>query len=222
MCYFGQYEHDRLFVASHPFHVAMDRVRWIRPFLPSVTAFFHLHNSCWLGRFWRVIPIEKALRGKTTESFIFGVCISYLRKEGGDYLDMRSGLLAFGVILLVVGGLLYMMGYNGVQEYQTTLGQIGRFLSQSRQQEYQIYMLMETVGGILVLIGFVLSIAGAIAGGTAISGKTSGRRLERKVVAKRGAKTVDCPICGCSLDITTRGKGICPDCKNVIEIFFEG
>ena len=77
---------------------------------------------------------------------------------------MRSGLLAFGIVLLVVGGLLFMMGYNGVQDYQSTLGQIGRAFSHSVQQEYQMYMLMETGGGIVALVGFVLSIAGAVAG----------------------------------------------------------
>jgi len=57
-----------------------------------------------------------------------------------------------------------MMGYSGVQEYQTTLGQIGRAFSHSAQQEYQMYMLMETGGGIIALVGFVLSIAGAVTG----------------------------------------------------------
>ena len=76
---------------------------------------------------------------------------------------MRSGLLAFGIVLLVAGGLLFMMGYNGVQDYQTFLGQIGRAFSQSAQEKYQMYILMETGGGILALIGFVLSIAGAVA-----------------------------------------------------------
>lgn len=56
-----------------------------------------------------------------------------------------------------------MVGYSGVQEYQTTLGQINRALSHSAQHEYQMYMLMETGGGIVALIGFVLSIAGAVA-----------------------------------------------------------
>jgi len=77
---------------------------------------------------------------------------------------MRSGLLVFGIVLLVAGGLLFMLGYSGVQEYQTTLGQIGRAFSHSAQQEYQMYTLMETGGGIVALIGFVLSIAGAVAG----------------------------------------------------------
>ena len=77
---------------------------------------------------------------------------------------MRSGLLAFGLVLLVAGGLLFMVGYNGVQEYQTTLGQIGRAFSHGAQQEYQMFLLLETGGGIVALIGFVLSIAGAVAG----------------------------------------------------------
>jgi len=135
---------------------------------------------------------------------------------------MRGGLLAVGIVLFVVGGLFFMVGYSGVQEYQTSLGQIGRALSQSAQQEYQMYTLMEIGGGLVAIIGFVISLAGAVSGEKVSSGRVkSGERVKRKVVAKRGAETVLCPICGCSLDITTQTEGICPDCKNVIAIFWD-
>lgn len=75
---------------------------------------------------------------------------------------MRSGLLAFGIILLIVGVLFLMVGYNAVQDHQSTLGQIGRVFSESRRQEYQTYMIMEMGGAILAVVGFVLSISGAV------------------------------------------------------------
>jgi len=46
--------------------------------------------------------------------------------------------------------------------------------------------------------------------------------VKRKVITKRGAKTVSYPICGCALDIQQRTKGVCPECKSSIEIAYEG
>jgi hypothetical protein len=136
---------------------------------------------------------------------------------------MRSGLLAVGILLFVFGGLIYMVGSNGVSEYQTSLGQVNRYLSQSAQQDYQRYMLMETGGGLFAIVGLIISLAGIVSSEKGSSGRVnSGERVKRKVLAKKGAKTVTCPICGCSLDIATKTEGICPDCKNIIEILYEG
>lgn len=131
---------------------------------------------------------------------------------------MRSGLLSLGIILIILGGIIYSIGNSGAQEYRTSLGQIGRALSSNAEQQYQTYSAMESFGGIAVLIGFALTIVGAVSSG---SEKSSGR-IKRKVIVKKGAKTANCPVCGCVLDVSDKSEGTCPDCKNPIEIFFEG
>ncbi len=133
---------------------------------------------------------------------------------------MRSGLLAFGIILILAGGIIYSIGNSNAQEYRSTLGQIGRAFSSSAQQQYQVYSAMESFGGIAVLIGFALTIVGAVSSG---GEKSSGSgRIKRKVIIKRGSKTAKCPLCGCLLDVSDKSEGTCPDCKNPVEIFYEG
>ncbi len=133
---------------------------------------------------------------------------------------MRSGLITFGIAFIIIGGIIYSIGNSGAQEYRTSLGQIGRALSSTAQQQYQTYSAMESFGGIVVLIGFVLTIVGAVSSGGEKSGGSG--RIKRKVIAKRGLKTAKCPVCGCVLDVSDKSEGTCPDCKNPIEIFFEG
>lgn len=130
---------------------------------------------------------------------------------------MRSGLLSFGIALIIIGGIIYSIGNSNAQEYRTSLGQIARGLSSDAQQQYQIYSSMESFGGIMVLVGIVLSISGAVS-----SGEKSSGRIKRKIIVKRGAKTAKCPVCGCLLDVSDKSDGTCPDCKNPVEIFYEG
>jgi parallel beta-helix repeat protein len=66
------------------------------PFLPSVTASFHLHTWCPIGLLWRVIPIELELSVHKTErvympvpTFILGV-------------HMSKGVKAWGLLLVLV------------------------------------------------------------------------------------------------------------------------
>ncbi len=131
---------------------------------------------------------------------------------------MRSGLLAFGIGLIIIGGIIYSIGNSGAQEYRTSLGQIGRALSSSAQQQYQTYSAMESFGGIAILIGFALTIIGAVSS----EKPSSTGRIKRKVIVKRGSKTAKCPLCGCLLDVSDKSEGTCPDCKNPVEIFYEG
>ena len=76
---------------------------------------------------------------------------------------MRGGVLAVGVILLIVGFFIFWNGYTVTQEYQTSLGQLGRFFSSEAQEQYSQGQLFTMIGGILALIGFITSIYGAAA-----------------------------------------------------------
>lgn len=133
---------------------------------------------------------------------------------------MKSGFVTLGIALIIIGGIIYSMGNSGAQEYRTSLGQFARGLSSDAQQQYQKYSTMESFGGIMVLIGFVLSVVGAVSSDS--SGEKSSGRVKRKIIVKRGSKTAQCPTCGCILDVSDKSEGTCPDCKNPVEIFYEG
>ena len=84
-------------------------------------------------------------------------------------------MLAFGIILLIIGVLFFMTGYNAVEERRGILSQIGRGFSERERQEYQTNKVMETGGAIVALVGLVLSIAGAVGVEKPVE------KLERKV-----------------------------------------
>ncbi len=130
---------------------------------------------------------------------------------------MRAGLIAQGAVLPIIGWFVFMIGYNNVQDYQTTLGVIGRYLSSEAQQKYQMYQLMEAGGGILALVGLVLVAAGLVG-----HEKHTSKTVKRRVIARGGQRAVRCPVCGCALDITTQSEGKCPECKTPIEVVYEG
>ncbi len=77
---------------------------------------------------------------------------------------MRKNLFVIGIVLLIIGLLSFVIGYNGAAEYRTLLGQVGRIVSQKAQQEYRMFMLMETVGAIVAVIGFGMTAYGAVTG----------------------------------------------------------
>lgn len=76
------------------------------------------------------------------------------------------------------------------------------------------------IGLIFIAIGIAIVIYGGYKGSVAYNNYGKGQKL--KVIIKRGPKTVRCPICGYILDVSDKSEGTCPDCKNFIEIFYEG
>lgn len=77
---------------------------------------------------------------------------------------MRSGTFALGVLLLVLGGLAFMYAHQGIEEYSTSLGQLGRALSPDAQTQFEELQMIRLGGGITALVGFALTIAGAAGG----------------------------------------------------------
>ncbi len=100
--------------------------------------------------------------------------------------------------------------------------------------------LRKAIGFILIVIGILISLTGllAIIGIPMIiigaifyfvgqnielpQQKMDDRRIKRKVVIKIGSKTAKCPVCGGVLEVFDKSEGICPQCKNPLEIFYEG
>jgi hypothetical protein len=84
---------------------------------------------------------------------------------------LRPWFIIFGG-LLFLGGLfflgcsvvLFFIGNNGVQQYQTFLGQIEYHLSQSAQNQLNTYMLMEAAGIFIGIMSFIVMAAGVFLG----------------------------------------------------------
>jgi ribosomal protein S27AE len=117
--------------------------------------------------------------------------------------------MAVGVVLLMIGFVLVAMNYPTVQNLQTSLGQVGRIVNQSLEQQYQQALTITYVGGFLGLFGFILLIAGAVMSPSATQPPTSIRPLpiavpasdderaqQRRAVERNLVLTDECPKCG--------------------------
>jgi ribosomal protein L40E len=69
----------------------------------------------------------------------------------------------FGVLLFFIGFFLAATSYSTVQNLQSSLGQVGRFLDPNLQQQYQQAQSLLWGGTLLVTIGLLLVIGGMVA-----------------------------------------------------------
>lgn len=76
---------------------------------------------------------------------------------------MKAGALATGIILLLIGFFVFWVGYSGMQQYNTSLGQLAQIFSSQAQQQAQTYEFMALGGGFLAIIGLGVTIYGAAA-----------------------------------------------------------
>jgi hypothetical protein len=76
---------------------------------------------------------------------------------------MKGGALAVGIVLLLIGFFVFWIGYSGMQQYNTSLGQLAQIFSSEAQQQAQIYGFMTIGGGFLAIIGFGVTVYGAAA-----------------------------------------------------------
>jgi len=118
---------------------------------------------------------------------------------------MKGGVLAAGAVLLIIGFLIFWTGYSVVQQYSTSLGQLGLALSSEAQNQYQQAQLQVMIGGILAFIGFVVCIYGAAA-------SPAGKQIRPVVVSK--------PVPTATPQEPPKAVqtilAICPQCKNRI------
>ena len=76
---------------------------------------------------------------------------------------MRAGALGVGVFLLVVGVVVFWIGYSDLQQYGGLLGQIAQSLSPEIQSKVTQDKFMAVGGGIAAIIGLALTIFGLAA-----------------------------------------------------------
>jgi len=76
---------------------------------------------------------------------------------------MRAGVLAFGVFLLVVGVVVFWIGYSDLQQYGGLLGQISQSLSAEVRNKVAQDQFMAFGGGVVAIIGLAVTIYGLAA-----------------------------------------------------------
>jgi len=76
---------------------------------------------------------------------------------------MRAGVLAVGVFLLVIGAVVFWIGYSDLQQYGGLFGEIAQSLSQEVRNKVAQDQFMAVGGGIAAIIGLALTVFGLAA-----------------------------------------------------------
>lgn len=74
---------------------------------------------------------------------------------------MNGYILVGGVILLVFGVAVFVWSYNQIQDYQTTLGQLGRAFDKDTQARYDEMQMTQLIGIVLGVAGIGALVYGA-------------------------------------------------------------
>jgi spore maturation protein SpmA len=76
---------------------------------------------------------------------------------------MKAGALAIGVFLLVIGVVVFWIGYSDLQQYGGLLGQIAQSLSSEVRSKVAQDQFMAVGGGIVAIIGLAVTVYGLAA-----------------------------------------------------------
>jgi spore maturation protein SpmA len=76
---------------------------------------------------------------------------------------MRAGVLAIGVFLLVIGIVVFWIGYSDLEQYGGLLGEIAQSLSQEIRSKVAQDQLMAVGGSLAAITGLALIIFGLAA-----------------------------------------------------------
>jgi spore maturation protein SpmA len=76
---------------------------------------------------------------------------------------MRAGVLAVGVFLLVIGIVVFWIGYSDLEQYGGLFGEIAQSLSQEVRNKVAQDQLMAVGGSITAIIGLALTVFGLAA-----------------------------------------------------------
>ena len=134
---------------------------------------------------------------------------------------MRGGILATGIILLILGIIFFFSGQQMVRQveaydvYDLPISEVWKTVSSSARNQYETGQAMIMFGGIFGLVGLILCI-----GGIAAPGKTeqSKQIVIHEVNSKKDThfdKDRMCTNCGRKIPFDAR---ICPYCSKNFEI----
>ena len=76
---------------------------------------------------------------------------------------MRAGALAVGVFLLVIGVVIFWIGYSDLEQYGGLLGEIAQSLSAEVRSKVAQDQFMAVGGGVAAITGLALTIYGLVA-----------------------------------------------------------
>ncbi|MCD6111344.1 MAG: hypothetical protein J7K08_06695 [Thermoplasmata archaeon] len=75
---------------------------------------------------------------------------------------MKTWLVIVGAFLLIGSGVLFLVAYNTVRDYQTPLGQLERALDPEAQADYEYAVTMELCYAIGIIVGIIMVLVGLI------------------------------------------------------------
>jgi hypothetical protein len=76
---------------------------------------------------------------------------------------MRAGVLSVGVFLLVIGVVIFWIGYSDLQQYGGLFGELAQSLSAEVRSKVAQDQFMAVGGGIAAIIGLALTVFGLVA-----------------------------------------------------------
>ena len=76
---------------------------------------------------------------------------------------MRAGALAVGVFLVVIGVVIFWIGYSDLEQYGGLLGEIAQSLSAEVRSKVAQDQFMAVGGGVAAITGLALTIYGLVA-----------------------------------------------------------
>ena len=76
---------------------------------------------------------------------------------------MKAGALAVGVFLIVIGIVVFWIGYSDLQQYGGLLGQISQSLSAEVRNKVAQDQFMAAGGGVTAIVGLAVTIYGLAA-----------------------------------------------------------
>jgi len=141
---------------------------------------------------------------------------------------MRGGILAAGIVLLILGIILFFIGYSVMEEFSSVeefdvygvpIGKSVKYLDEGYMQSYQNAKSMELFGAIFGIVGFILCIAGIAAPSKHIDIKPPISHQPPIIVQQTQPRETahssrHCPECGRSIPFDAKR---CPYCDKDFE-----
>jgi hypothetical protein len=117
---------------------------------------------------------------------------------------LRAREFAIGSILLIIGFAVFGFGFFVTQQYQTPLGQYNLATLEVAKQHYERAIIVEIIGGILGIEGFLITLYGAVAEPKQVEESLYGKSKEsihcRYCREKLPSNAVYCLKCGKKLE----------------------